>query len=864
MERRKMQKLPKKIAVAITIILIVAMATSMVIIPVDAQSWTGHKKSYAYIGATPNPCAVGEEVLIHIGVTEALQVTEDKWRGLTVTVTRPDNTTETLGPFDTDSTGGTGTVYVPSMSGTYKLQTHFPAQWYNYSSFDFFSGYQDVKCYYEADDSPILELIVGDEAKEYWPGVPMPTEYWSRPIDSQIREWNTISGSWLSSSGMSGQIVEGQKDAPLTAHVLWQKPLQWGGLAGGVGISEQAGVFPGDAYEGKFSSSLVIMGILIYQKFDTVGGGNVDNWIVAVDLHTGETLWEKELTNPAGDRVLPQYGQVMYWKSFNTQGVYPFLFCGTDAGFFGFGGSTTLEAFDPYTGRWLFTYTNMPSGTRTYGPNGEILIYTINQQAGYMTIWNSTAVIDAYWGTTQNSPMFGSYQPQGKTINATGPCPVTVATPFGYNGYTHNITIPKGLLGSAQYVYPDDVIVGYQRLETVGMFNTVTLNDAPFILWAIDAETGICKFNKTIAAPPGNVSLSVAAGSAEDRIIVLWSKELAQFWAYSIDNGNLVWGPTEPQHYLDVFAMYPIIYDGILYSNGMSGIMYAYEAKTGNLLWTYSYKDPWSETLWSDYWSSLRPRIIADGKIYLGQSEHSVNQPQPRGAPFVCLNATTGDVIWSIAGMFRQTDWGGSAVMGDSIIATMDTYNQMIYAIGKGPTQTTVTAPDHGVPYDTPVVIKGTVLDNSPGATDSTMKLRFPNGVPAVSDESMSDWMLYVYKQFAKPLNATGVEVTINVIDANNNYRTIGTTTSSSDGFFSLSWTPDIPGEYKVYAIFSGSDAYYGSQAMSAFTVEDETEPEPTTEPQVMPPYELYIIAMGIAIIIALAIATLLILRKRQ
>jgi len=124
--------------------------------------------------------------------------------------------------------------------------------------------------------------------------------------------------------------------------------------------------------------------------------------------------------------------------------------------------------------------------------------------------------------------------------------------------------------------------------------------------------------------------------------------------------------------------------------------------------------------------------------------------------------------------------------------------------------------------------------------------------------------MLYVYKQFAKPLNATGVEVTINVIDANNNYRTIGTTTTSSDGFFSLSWTPDIPGEYKVYAIFSGSDAYYGSQAMSAFTVEDETEPEPTTEPQVMPPYELYIIAMGIAIIIALAIATLLILRKRQ
>ena len=38
--------------------------------------------------------------------------------------------------------------------------------------------------------------------------------------------------------------------------------------------------------------------------------------------------------------------------------------------------------------------------------------------------------------------------------------------------------------------------------------------------------------------------------------------------------------------------MYPRIYNGILYSNGMSGIMYAYDAKTGDLLWNYTYKDP--------------------------------------------------------------------------------------------------------------------------------------------------------------------------------------------------------------------------------------------------------------------------------
>ena len=848
------------------LILIGSMAISILAAPVDAQSYTGWKASYAYIGATPNPVAVGEEVLIHVGITEALQITEDKWKGLTVTITKPDDTTQTLGPFNTDSTGGTGTVFVPDQEGTYKLQSHFPEQWYNYSTFDFFLGYQDVKCLYKADDSPVLELVVGAEASQYWPGNPLPSEYWSRPIDSQLREWYSISGSFLSPGSYGGSAVEGQDDAPDTAHVLWQQPLQIGGLAGGTGISEPAAVFPGDAYEGKFSNSLVIMGVLIYQRYDTVGGNALNNSIVAVDIHTGEVLWEKDLKNPAGERVVPSYGQVMYWKSFNTQGVYPYLFCATSAGFFGFGASTTLEAFDPFSGRWLFTYTNMPSGTRLYGPNGEILIYTLNQQAGYMTIWNSTGVIDAYWGTTQNSPMFGSWQPQGKTINATGKVPVTSATPFGYNGYQKNITIPLGLLGSAQYVYPDDVIVGYQRLQTSGMFTVVTLNDAPFVLWAIDAKTGALKFNKTIAAPSGNVTLSVAAGSAEDRVIVLWSKELAQFWAYDIDNGNLKWGPTATQNYLDVFAMYPRIYNGILYSNGMSGIMYAYDAKTGNLLWNYTYKDPWSETLWSDYWSSLRPRIVADGKIYLGQSEHSVNQPQPRGAPFVCLNATTGEVLWSIAGMFRQTDWGGSAVMGDSIIATMDTYNQMVYGIGKGPSAITITAPDIGVQPGTSVVLKGRITDISPATDDDVVKKRFPNGVAAVSDDSISDWMLHVYKQFSRPLNATGVEVTLSVLDSNGNYRSIGTTTSSADGFYSYSWVPDITGEYKVYASFAGSGAYYGCSAESAFTIDEApaATAAPTQPPaSVVEQYFIPSVVAIILVIIIIGVVLMLMVRKR-
>ena len=193
--------------------------------------------------------------------------------------------------------------------------------------------------------------------------------------------------------------------------------------------------------------------------------------------------------------------------------------------------------------------------------------------------------------------------------------------------------------------------------------------------------------------------------------------------------------------------------------------------------------------------------------------------------------------------------------MGDSVIATMDTYDQQVWAIGKGPSTTTVAAPDVGVAFGSSVVIHGTVTDVSPGTTGDRIKLRFPNGVPAVSDASMSDWMLYVYKQFEKPMSAVGVDVTISVFDANGNYREIGKTTSSADGVFNFAWTPDVPGTYKVYASFAGSAGYYGSNAEAAFVVDPAPVVEPVQEPEQKPTVaDLYLLPGIGAIIAAIAI----------
>ena len=182
------------IAFALTLII----STILITFPfVNAQEPDAIKTTYAYIGTIPNPVGVNQEVLLHFGITDYLFIVTDGWEGLTITVTKPDGTTETLGPFKTDSTGGTGTVYVPTQAGTYFLTTHFPEQTYFWPDNRRapIPGGGLIK--YLASDSVDQPLVVLDEPREYYPGAPLPTQYWSRPIDSQHREWYTISANYL-------------------------------------------------------------------------------------------------------------------------------------------------------------------------------------------------------------------------------------------------------------------------------------------------------------------------------------------------------------------------------------------------------------------------------------------------------------------------------------------------------------------------------------------------------------------------------------------------------------------------------------------------------------------------------------------
>jgi len=826
------------ISSVIAVILISSIALTLFALPLANAQATN--KTYPFIDAIPNPVGVGQTVLLNYGALNFLNAENDGWN-VSVIITAPNGEVTTLNNLKTWSTGTAGWTFVPDQVGTYFLETVFPQQ-----------VYRNVT--YLASRTEKVPLVVTQEASPSYPWQPLPEEYWTRPADSQLRMWNTIMGSWLMKPD---NLYAPYNDGPESPHVLWSTPVgdMMGGVAGGE-VWEHS-YEDGDAYEGKFSGSVIIGGVLYYNKYIS---GNPQQTIVAIDLHTGKQLWEKTIMN----NLRISLGQTIYWDSRNNRAAFSYLWVTS---------GTNWYALDALTGNLQFNMTNVPSGTNYFGPIGEILKYsTVNYGNAthpdwHLLQWNSTYVVSK--GKLGMQESWGS-QVLGVSYNATD------------RGYDMNISIPAGpsttvsqrLPGSIQKVFVGDKMIGAR----------VTLTEVN--LWAIGlspTNKGTLLYNTTWRAPSewveGNLTIGGigqagwVAWSRDDQVGVFFTKENLVHYAFNLQNGQFMY-ETEPQIFIDAwsdtvsatFGPDRVIAYGKLISATVGGTIYAYDVKTGERVWTFNATDYYHESYLGNNWWAC-PLFVTDGKIYIGHIEHSAQNPKPRGAPFYALNVTDGSLVFRADGMLRQTRWGGRAIIGDSIIAGMDTYDQQVYAIGKGPSSTTVTAPDIAVPFATPVVVKGTVMDVSPGTQSDSSQLRFPNGVPAMSDESMNDWMLYVYKQFKRPTDVTGVPVSIDAVDPNNNFVHIGDTTTDDTGTFSLVFTPKEDGNYTIYATFAGSKSYYASFARNALTVLEKPAEvvEPPQPTSIVEQYFVPAVAGIIVAIIAIGVLlAVLVLRKRQ
>jgi hypothetical protein len=493
------------------------------------------------------------------------------------------------------------------------------------------------------------------------------------------------------------------------------------------------------------------------------------------------------------------------------------------------------------------------------GPIGEMMTYIINFTGRYMYTWNSS------WQYMEGQTSMNMAWNQIRATRNSLPL-------FGYRcGWQDNITLPEGLTGEIRDIIWNDRVVG------------VDIQGGVSREWAFSLkadEQGDLLYDRTVNYALPNVATVEGPmylnGSIADHVQLRYSEATGKYWAFSLDTGDTLWksddfeatanGETGGDR--DAKLAY-----GMLYTAGPSGMVYAYDVHKG-LNWTYSaFSDADSSSPW---WSGIS--LISDGKVYVACGGSA------QGASFICLDAFTGDVIWRSDGMYRQAFAGSNVVIGDSVIVTLDTYDQRVYAIGKGPTALSVSAPAVSVPFDTPVMVRGKVTDVSPGTFDSglgtyrdvdvtiptwesVMKLRFPDGVPAVSDESQSEWMKYVYKNLPRPADVVGVEVVVSVLDSNNNYYEVGRTTADSNGAFMCEFTPLIQGEYVVYAEFEGSNSYYGSVAETTILVDEQLpatpEPSPTPESVANAYFVPAIAGIIVAIAVLGALLALLILRKR-
>jgi len=861
----------KIIAITIATFFILSMTASMTLIPSTEAHTPPYTITavYSYCIVAPNVIGTGQTVDVDFWANNipptAVGETGDRWTFM-VNVTAPDGTQSSLEPFTSDPVGGTYTTFVPTQTGNYTftatVEQHkitgadpngYAPNWGPSST-----GYASVNDTYVAATSIPATLVVQSAPVATWPAAPLPTSYWTTPIDAQNREWWTITGDWLETHGFdgagTGAYYKGggynpYTTGPQSAHILWTDPLEIGGLMGG-SLSQAGGVgnfYTGMSYEmywGTGYGPFIIDGRIYYNtpQYAAPAYGSY-----CLDLATGKQIWYQNYTITNA--------QIYNYISPNQYGGIPYLWSIT-------GASYTM--YDANTGNQILSFTKniVAGGTQAYSPtDGSILVYLMGGSGTtrWLAMWNSSLAIWASMPNLYASNNYWLWRPNFVGNNALN----------WALGVQWNVTEPAisgtPAIERVDLITSNVVVCEGQFANTDG---TTTPEDVAYS--AVNGALLWGPFNRT--ALPGSIGISTADNvltGIADGVYVEYTEASMSFIGYSATNGTQLWGPTPASPTVSGWASYGAFRDswvgnGFVYLVGMDGYIHALNIYTGKWAWDFSTGSSGLETDWGN-WPMLTATYLGgalgtDGLNIYAVGGHTHLQPIYRGAQLYAVNGTSGSLLWSIEGWWET----GAPAGADGDMIAVNGYDNQLYCFGIGNSQTTVEAPMTAVTAGTNVVIQGTVTDRSPGETGTGVPAA---GTPAISDASMSQWMEYLYMQQPKPTNATGVPVTLTAIDPNGNYITIGNTTSDTSSSYSVTWTPpSVPGTYKITATFAGSNSYYASSAETAIVVQSPTVTSaPTATPTsvantyfVPATAGLFVLIIVVAIVLAL-----LMLRKK-
>ena len=913
-------------ATLIAAILICSTGVSLNLISTaSAHTPSWNLETFAYIQVTPNPLGVGQTGIVYMWLTNTYDsetlYNNYRFHNYELTITAPDGkVTSMTFAIVTDPTSNQHYSFTPSETGTYFFNFTFPGQAITTSNDLPTSAY--INDTYLPSSSTCTLTVQQAPITGYYT-TPLPTSYWTRPIYGQNANWYPIASNWLGTGsagygvGASGSNVPpGGAAGPLTSHVMWTYPIETGGVVGGQTFTNPTKTyFEGSAYNARFTNPIIVNGYLYYTLPISFGGAT-SGATVCQDLRTAQIVWSSTQIPSLS------FAYVYNLDDPNQHGVYPpILFT-----------SNYARAFDAYTGDPLFNVTGVPSGTLLPGPQGEQLKLIIandgtstNKQM-YLCEWNSSRMwdftVNPWTGAVDNSPtLYNDSTATGATLTATQSQLATTTEPAigPIAGNNPNAPATYNYVVYANVVNPSSVLYSYDWNISLPWANSLTItptivaawtgnmailvsgsmpalggSQTPYTYYAVNMNSsngavGTLLWSNTLQPPPGNVTVSYSGPSSGDPtngVFVQFYKETMQFVGFSMATGHQLWGPIGNQSQQQLMY-YNTGYNsggnengaavayGNLYYDGFGGILSCYSLATGNLLWTYGNGGPGNSTNSGFEAPGPYPTTIfaiGNGAIYTTTTEHTVESPIYKGALQRCINATNGKEIWTLNDC---TSEAGSPVgaletgaIADGFSVTLNGYDNQIYCVGQGPSATTVTATHVGLTYGQPIVISGTVMDVSAGTKQNEQAADFPNGVPCASDASMSQWMSYVYQQQPAPTDFSGVPVNLYVLDSNHNYRPIGTAATDESGFYTLTWTPDIYGNYTVYAQFAGNAGYWSSSAETSFYVSSQVITPPPTATPISNLATMSALTMGfafavIAIIIAIAIVGILLLRKK-
>ena len=809
----------------IALILILTASAIMAAMPAaNAHSPPWTIPTYAYLTVNPNPVGVGQAAFVNFWLDKVAPTANsqygDRWQNFTVTITKPDGTTTTLGPFGSDDVGGAFTTFTPTAIGTYTFVFNFPGQTIagaNPSPITGTTNAQQVGDIYLPSTSNKVTLAVQQTQIQGLPEAPLPTGYWQRPIQAVNSAWYVLGGNWLRfgtrlSTYNASNCFNPYTTAPNTAHILWTKPESAGGLIGGEfgGNEVNSNYYSTSQYEPKFMP-VIINGVLYYQQLP--GSMTTPAGWVAVDIRTGQTIWTLNTS------VSLTTGQIMDFVSPNQFGGIPYLWSTEPTVAPNTG--TTYGMYDAMTGKWILDVVNGTGVTFAEAADGSLLGYYINSTSMTLNMWNSSRAIMTYSLVTRQNTNSFSWRPaqggmipwsmglewsvpmvttmaasNGTTvnINAAYAEAAGVSSPLSISKIASGVILVNDLPGPTIAFQQPGYVVEEGYSATTGQLLWGPLNQT---------QTPWCKLTLDGAG-------EYAAGNG---VYIIYNCESLTFVGYSLQTGQQLWGPVGP--YSNVWGYYGIKYDvayGNFYTYDMGGHLNCFDLKTGKHLWDFFTGTGGYETPYGDwpFWI-FDVGTIADGKIYIGGG-HEYSPPLFHGCQLWCVNATSGQLLWSILS-FPVTS---PPAIADGYILSLNAYDNQIYCYGQGQSATTVTANPKVSASGSSVVIEGTVTDQSPGQTCLGIPAA---GTPAIADASMSQWMEYLYEQQPMPTNATGVPVTLTALDPNNNTEVIGTVTSDVNGHFGLMWTPPVPGYYTITATFCGTYSYYGSSAETAIGV---------------------------------------------